>query len=55
MFSDGKLSVARVRIRDMPKDVLDRYTALTGRPAEVPAWSYGTWLSTRFSLPRPRT
>ncbi len=32
-----------------PKDVLDRYTALTGRPAEVPAWSYGTWLSTSFT------
>jgi alpha-D-xyloside xylohydrolase len=32
-----------------PKAVLDRYTALTGRPAEVPAWSYGTWLSTSFT------
>jgi len=32
-----------------PKDVLDRYTALTGRPAQVPAWSYGTWLSTSFT------
>ncbi|GAB3281190.1 alpha-xylosidase [Kineosporia babensis] len=32
-----------------PKDVLDRYTALSGRPAEVPAWSYGTWLSTSFT------
>jgi alpha-D-xyloside xylohydrolase len=32
-----------------PKDVIDRYTALTGRPAEVPAWSYGLWLSTSFT------
>ncbi|GAA3638215.1 alpha-xylosidase [Kineosporia mesophila] len=32
-----------------PKDVLDRYTRLTGRPAQVPAWSYGTWLSTSFT------
>jgi len=32
-----------------PKDVLDRYTALTGRPARVPAWSYGLWLSTSFT------
>jgi len=32
-----------------PKDILERYTALTGRPAEVPAWSYGLWLSTSFT------
>ncbi|MGW8566855.1 alpha-xylosidase [Isoptericola sp. NPDC055881] len=32
-----------------PKDVLRRYTALTGRPARVPAWSYGPWLSTSFT------
>ena len=32
-----------------PKDVLRRYTALTGRPAQVPAWSYGLWLSTSFT------
>ncbi len=32
-----------------PKDVLERYTALTGRPAAVPAWSYGLWLSTSFT------
>ncbi|QYF73388.1 alpha-xylosidase [Cryobacterium sp. PAMC25264] len=31
------------------KDVLERYTALTGRPAKVPAWSYGLWLSTSFT------
>jgi alpha-D-xyloside xylohydrolase len=32
-----------------PKDVLRRYTALTGRPAEVPGWSFGLWLSTSFT------
>jgi len=32
-----------------PKDVLSRYTALTGRPPIVPAWSYGLWLSTSFT------
>lgn len=32
-----------------PKDVLRRYTALTGRPATVPAWSYGLWLTTSFT------
>jgi alpha-D-xyloside xylohydrolase len=32
-----------------PKDVLRRYTALTGRPAQVPAWASGLWLSTSFT------
>ncbi|TFD51068.1 alpha-xylosidase [Cryobacterium sp. Hh7] len=32
-----------------PKQVLERYTELTGRPARVPAWSYGLWLSTSFT------
>ncbi|PVG83984.1 alpha-xylosidase [Nocardioides gansuensis] len=32
-----------------PKEVLRRYTALTGRPARVPAWSFGLWLSTSFT------
>ena len=32
-----------------PKDVLRRYTALTGRAPLVPAWSYGLWLSTSFT------
>jgi len=31
-----------------PKAILDRYTALTGRPALPPAWSFGLWLSTSF-------
>ena len=32
-----------------PKDVLRRYTALTGRPALPPLWSFGLWLSTSFT------
>jgi len=32
-----------------PKDILGRYTALTGRAPIVPAWSYGPWLSTSFT------
>ncbi|MCL2796190.1 MAG: alpha-xylosidase [Microbacteriaceae bacterium] len=32
-----------------PKQVIERYTALTGRPARVPAWSWGLWLSTSFT------
>lgn len=31
-----------------PKDIISRYTQLTGRPALVPAWSFGLWLSTSF-------
>ncbi|MCA9874235.1 MAG: alpha-xylosidase [Anaerolineales bacterium] len=32
-----------------PKEALSRYTALTGRPALPPAWSFGLWLSTSFT------
>jgi alpha-D-xyloside xylohydrolase len=32
-----------------PKQVLARYTALTGKPALPPAWSFGLWLSTSFT------
>ncbi|WP_167202991.1 alpha-xylosidase [Actinomyces respiraculi] len=32
-----------------PKDVLRRYTALTGRPPMVPTWSFGLWLTTSFT------
>ena len=34
---------------DTPAQILDRYTQLTGRPARVPEWSYGLWLSTSFT------
>lgn len=32
-----------------PKEILSRYTALTGRPGLPPAWSYGLWLTTSFT------
>ncbi|MEO6003275.1 MAG: alpha-xylosidase [Opitutus sp.] len=32
-----------------PKDILRRLTALTGRPALPPPWSFGLWLSTSFT------
>lgn len=32
-----------------PKKVLENYTALTGRAALPPAWSFGLWLSTSFT------
>ena len=53
--SRAQFSVAGQRLRYLvidgptPADVLRRYTALTGRPAKVPAWSYGLWLSTSFT------
>ncbi|KAI0894567.1 glycoside hydrolase family 31 protein [Annulohypoxylon nitens] len=32
-----------------PKEVLYRYSVLTGRPSKVPGWSYGLWLTTSFT------
>ncbi|WP_022911072.1 alpha-xylosidase [Aestuariimicrobium kwangyangense] len=32
-----------------PAEALVRYTGLAGRPSQVPAWSYGLWLSTSFT------
>ncbi len=34
---------------ETPKEILNRYTALTGRPALPPAWSFGLWLTTSFT------
>lgn len=31
------------------KEVLTRYTSLTGKPALPPAWTFGLWLSTSFT------
>ncbi len=32
-----------------PREILARYTALTGKPGLPPAWSFGLWLSTSFT------
>ena len=32
-----------------PKEILNQYTAMLGRPALPPAWSFGLWLSTSFT------
>lgn len=32
-----------------PREILAKYTALTGRPALPPAWSFGLWLTTSFT------
>jgi len=32
-----------------PKEVLRKYTALTGRPTLPPQWSFGLWLTTSFT------
>ena len=32
-----------------PKEILEKYTALTGRPALPPKWSFGLWLTTSFT------
>jgi alpha-D-xyloside xylohydrolase len=32
-----------------PREILRKYTALTGRAALPPAWSFGLWLSTSFT------
>lgn len=32
-------------VADSPPEILERYTRLTGRVAEVPRWSLGVWLS----------
>jgi len=34
---------------ETPKDVLNNFTALTGKPALPPAWSFGLWLTTSFT------
>lgn len=37
-----------VMAADEPKEVLARYTALTGRSPVPPAWSFGLWMSTSW-------
>lgn len=45
----GETLVYDVIYGGTPKGTLDLYTALTGRPALPPAWSFGLWLSTSFT------
>lgn len=45
----GERLVYTVVYGKTPKDILERYTALTGRPPMVPAWSFGLWLTTSFT------
>jgi alpha-D-xyloside xylohydrolase len=33
---------------DSPGEMLEKYTALTGRTQELPRWSYGTWMSRAY-------
>ena len=47
--AEGETIVYDVIYGGTPKAVLDGYTALTGRPALMPAWSFGLWLSTSFT------
>ncbi|KAK2758972.1 hypothetical protein FQN54_003070 [Arachnomyces sp. PD_36] len=34
---------------DTPKEIIKRYTDLTGKPALPPSWSYNLWLTTSFT------
>ena len=47
--AEGETIVYDMIYGGTPKAVLDSYTALTGRPALMPAWSFGLWLSTSFT------
>jgi alpha-D-xyloside xylohydrolase len=57
MVSRVSMSVAGQTLRYLviygptPVEILRRYTALTGRPALPPAWSFGLWLTTSFTTP----
>ncbi|TFK42923.1 alpha-glucosidase [Crucibulum laeve] len=33
---------------ETPLEILEKYTRMTGRPAILPSWTYGLWLSTSF-------
>lgn len=45
----GEQLVYSIVYGNTPKAILERYTALTGRPPMVPAWSFGLWLTTSFT------
>ena len=46
---EGETLVYDIIYGGTPKKTLDIYTAMTGRPALLPAWSFGLWLSTSFT------
>lgn len=46
---EGETLVYDVIYGKTPKGTLELYTALTGRPPMLPAWSFGLWLSTSFT------
>ena len=46
---EGETLVYDIIYGKTPKGTLDLYTALTGRPPILPAWSFGLWLSTSFT------
>ena len=46
---EGETLVYDVIYGGTPKETLNLYTAMTGRPALLPAWSFGLWLSTSFT------
>ena len=46
---EGETLVYDVIYGKTPKGTLSLYTALTGRPPLLPAWSFGLWLSTSFT------
>ena len=46
---EGETLVYDVICGGTPKETIDLYTALTGRPALPPAWSFGLWLTTSFT------
>ena len=46
---EGETLVYDVIYGGTPKETLSLYTALTGRPPMLPAWSFGLWLSTSFT------
>ncbi len=47
--TEGEKLVYHVIYGGNPKETLNLYTALTGRPPLLPAWSFGLWLSTSFT------
>ena len=47
--TEGETLVYHILYGGTPKGTLELYTALTGRPPILPAWSFGLWLSTSFT------